>query len=77
MMSTGTPVTAVTVTNTEAVEKLIRAKPRVNTLEIQESRSIGTAATITILHDHLHVRKQCARWILHSLTDEHLRIRVE
>ena len=32
----GTPATAVTVTNIEASEKLIKAEPRVTTREIQE-----------------------------------------
>ena len=51
--------------------------PRVTTREIQESLSIGTAATMSILHDHLRVRKRCARCIPHSLTDEPRRGRVE
>ena len=74
----GTQETAVTVTNMEAAENLIRAEPRVTTLErIQESLSIGTAATVSIFHDHLRVRKRCTRWIPHSLTDEHRRGRGE
>ena len=68
----GTPATAVTVTIIEAAETLIRAEPR-----IQESLSIGTAATMSVLHDHLRVVIQrCARCIPHSLTDEQRRGRV-
>ena len=74
----GTPATAVTVTvtNIETADKWIRAEPRFSTREIQEGLSIGTAATMSILHD-LRIRKQCARWVPHSLTDEQRRGRVE
>ena len=50
----GTPATAVT--NSDAAEKLIRAEPKVTTRassRVQESLSIGTAATMSIWHDHL------------------------
>ena len=56
----GTPETAGTVTNIEAAEAA-----RVSTQEIQESLSIGTEAPMSVLHDHLRVRKRCARWIRH------------
>ena len=72
-----TSATAVTIANIEAAEKLIRVEPRITTREIQKSLSIGTAATMSISHDHLRVRKRCARWTPHSLTDEQRRVRVE
>ena len=50
--------TAATVTNIAAVESLIRAEPRVTTRKIPESLSTGTAATMSIFHDHLQVRKR-------------------
>ena len=75
MMST--KATAVVVTNMEVAKTLIRAEPRFTTWEIQESLSIRMVATMSILHDHLRVRKQCAMWILHSLTDEQRWGRVE
>ena len=64
-----TSATAVTIANIEAAEKLIRVEPRITTREIQKSLSIGTAATMSISHDHLRVRKRCARWTPHSLTN--------
>ena len=70
-----TPATVVTVTNIETAEKLIRAEPRVTTREIQESLSIGTAATI--FEDHLRIRKRSARWLPRSLADEQWRGRLE
>ena len=73
----GTSATTVTVTNIEATEKLIRVEPRVTTREILESLSTGTAATMSILHDHLRVRKRCVRRIPHSLTDGQRQLRVE
>ena len=73
----GTPATVVRVPNFEAEENFIRFEPRVTTGEIQESLSIGMAATMSILHNHLGVRKRCARWIPHSLTEEQRWIGVE
>ena len=67
---------AVAVTNIEAVEKFIWARLRVTTQEIQESLRIGMAVTMSILYNRLRVRKRCAEWIPHSLTDEELRVRV-
>ena len=71
-----TLATAIAVANIEAAEKLIRVEPIITTRDIQESLSIGTA-TMSILHDHLRVRKRCARWIPHSLTDAQRQVRVE
>ena len=64
-------------TNKEAADKIVRTERRVTSREIQESRSIGMAATMSILHDHLRVRKRCAGWIPHSLTNEQGRARCQ
>ena len=54
--SCGTTATVVTVIIIEAAEKCIRAEPRVTTREIQESLSIGTAATMSISVSYTHLR---------------------
>ncbi|GBP56660.1 hypothetical protein EVAR_12338_1 [Eumeta japonica] len=38
---------------------------------------IGSAATKTIIHDQLSLRKRCTRWTLHKLTDEQKDRRVD
>ena len=57
------------VADLKVVEKLIMVKARVTNQDIQESHSIGTAVTMSIPHDHLHVRKRCAMWVPLSLTN--------
>ena len=73
----GIPATAVTITNIEGMKKILRAEPRITTREIHESLCIGTAVAMSTLHDHLRVRKRCARWIRHLLKDEQRRGRGE
>ena len=64
------PETGVRVKNNEAVKRLIRVEPRITIGKIKKSLSIGMAATMSILHNPLGVRKRYARWLPHSLTDE-------
>ena len=45
--------------NIEAAENINQGLTRITTREIQESLGTGTAATMSILHDHLRVRKRC------------------
>ena len=59
----GRPATAVTPENVLATRKLIEEDPRITKAEIETTVGIGSAATNTILHDHLQVRKRCARCI--------------
>lgn len=67
-----------TVANIEAAEKKKkRAGPRVAAWEIQESLSIRTAATVSILNNRLRVNNRCAGLIHDSLTEKQLRVRVE
>nr|XP_012227307.1 PREDICTED: uncharacterized protein LOC105675080 [Linepithema humile] len=44
---------------------------------IQASLGIGMTQIRTILHDHLAVRKLCARWIPHNLTQAQKKARVD
>ena len=54
-----------------------QGQPRLTTREIQRRRTTGLAATISTLHDHLHVSKRFAKNISHSLTNYQQRGRVE
>ena len=73
----GRPLSAVTPANVAAVKRLIREDPRITHRQIQDTLGIGTAAVDVILHKHLGVRKRCARWVPHALSDDQKRVRVE
>ncbi|PAA64652.1 hypothetical protein BOX15_Mlig033664g1 [Macrostomum lignano] len=73
----GRPPTAVTEENIAAVQELIHQDPRITTDMLAMNVGIGSAAVDTILHDHLRVRKLCARWIPHILTDAQKQARME
>ena len=73
----GRPATAVTEENIAAVQNMIADDPRITQVMIATHLNIGSAAVDSILHDHLRVRKLCARWIPHVLTDAQKRARVD
>lgn len=64
----GRPSTAVTTENIDAVRNMIETDRHVTYHEIQASLGIGASQVHSILHEHLGVRKLCARWIPHNLT---------
>lgn len=73
----GRPVTAVTPPNINAVRKLLEEDRRTTYSEIETSLGIGGNAIKIILHDHIGVRKLCARWIPHNLTESQKKARVD
>lgn len=73
----GRPSTAVTEENINAVRLMIEAEKRTTYQQIRASLGIGMSQVQTILHDHLKVRKLCARWIPHDLTEEQKLCRVK
>lgn len=73
----GRPPTAVTEENVAAAKNLIDDDPRITQAMIASHLNIGSAAVDTILHEHLRMRKLCARWIPHVLTDSQKRARLD
>lgn len=73
----GRPKTAVVPENVDAVQKLIEEDRHVTYREIMATLSIGVKSVHTILHKYLGVRKLCARWIPHKLTDDQKKARVD
>ena len=73
----GRPNTAVVPENIDAVRKLIEEDRHVTYREIGAILGIGVKSIHTILHDRLGVRKLCARWIPHKLTDAQKKNRVD
>lgn len=74
---TGRPPTAVTEENVNAVRELIESDPHITTLQMRNLLDIGSGALETILHQHLKVKKLCARWVPHQLTNEQKSRRLE
>lgn len=73
----GRPKTAVTPENIDAVRELIMQDRHVTYLEIEATLGISATSIHKILHEHLGVRKLCARWIPHLLTDDQKKARVD
>ena len=73
----GRPKTVVTPENIDAVRKLIEQDRHVTYCEIEATLDISTTRIQKILHEHLMVRKLCARWIPHKLTDAQKQVRVD
>ena len=73
----GRPREAVTPLNVNIVEDLISNDPHISIENIQEVIPISTGSIETILHNELSVKKVCAKWVPHVLSDENKRKRVE
>ena len=73
----GRPRDAVTPSNCNIIEDLIKEDPHITVREIQSTIFLSLDSINTILHDELGVRKLCAKFVLHVLTDENKQNRVE
>ena len=73
----GRMATTVTPENFSRVESLIKKDPKMAYAEIQDIMKISSGSLTRILHDCLGVRKRCARWVPHKLSEEQLRGRVD
>jgi histone-lysine N-methyltransferase SETMAR len=72
----GRPVTATGDENIDAVKKLVEEDPHITYEKIEETLGIASGSVQTILHEHLKLRKVCARWVPHYLTEEEKQARV-
>lgn len=73
----GRPSTSVVATNIDAVREMIQMDRHVTYREIQASTGIDMKQIHEILHEHLAVKKLCARWIPHNLTEAQKKARVK
>ena len=73
----GRMATTVTPENVSRVESLIKKDPKMAYAEIQDIMKISSGSLTLIHHDCLGVRKCCARWVLHNLSEEQKRGRVD
>ena len=76
-MIPGRPLSAATAENADRVRELIEEDPRITVRDIRDILRIGMTAIDVILHQHLGVRKRCAKWVPHCLTEEQKGVRVE
>ena len=72
----GRMATTVTPENVSVVESLIKKEPKATYAKIQDIMKISSGSLTRILDDCLGVRKRCARWVLHNLSEEQKRGRV-
>ena len=64
------PKTSVTKTNISAVKIVVEQDARLSVKDIASCTSTPEGSLQTILKKHLDLRKVCARWVLHLLTEE-------
>ena len=72
----GRPVSVLTEKNVATVKTLIEEDARYTVQEIEELSGIHLSSVLKILRERLGVRKICARWVPHLLTDEQKQSRV-
>ena len=72
----GRPVSVLTEKNIATVKTLIKEDARYTMQEIKELSGIHSSSVLKILCERLGLRKTCARWVPHLLTDEQKQSRV-
>jgi histone-lysine N-methyltransferase SETMAR len=73
----GRPRTAVSDEMIDAVRLLIEDDPHTTYQQIECSLEISSPAICSILHDHLKLRRVCARCVPHQLTNDQKRLRIQ
>ena len=66
----GRAKTSVTKTNIAAVKIMVEQDARLSVKDIASCTGISEGSVQTILKKHLDLRKVCARWVPHLLTEE-------
>ena len=75
--SCGQTATTLTLENVFKVEPLIKKAQKMAHAEIQDTMKTSSGSLTRILHDCLGVRKRCALWVPHDLSEEQKRGRVD
>ena len=66
----GRMATTVTQENVSRIESLIKKDPKMACAEIQDIMEISSGSLTRILRYCLGIRKHCARWVPHNLSEE-------
>ena len=72
----GRPISVLTEKNVATVKMLIEEDAHYNVQETEELSGIHWSSVLKILRERLGLRKICARWVPHLLTDEQKQSRV-
>ena len=70
----GRPVSILREKNVATVKTLIEEDTRYTVQEIEELSGIHSSSVLKILRERLGLRKICAGWVPHLLTDEHKQV---
>ena len=70
MIRPGRPKTSVTKVNIAAVKIVVEQDAQLSVNDIASCTGISEGSVQTILKKHLDLRKVCARWVPHLLTEE-------
>ena len=73
----GRPVTGVTDQNIESVRLLIEENPHISIRYIAFELGVSYGTISGIIHDELKLKKLCARWVPHELSEQCKQQRVE
>ncbi|CAF4875489.1 unnamed protein product, partial [Rotaria sp. Silwood1] len=73
----GRPSTSVTQQTIDAVRTIIEGDPHSTYQRIETILGISSIAINSIIHDYLNLRKVCAPWVPHTLTDDQKQLRVQ
>ncbi|CAF1553891.1 unnamed protein product [Rotaria sordida] len=73
----GRPQTSVNEQTIEAVRSLIDNNPHSTYQQIEDILGISATAVNSIIHDYLKLRRVCARWVPHQLTDDKKQYRIQ
>ena len=71
------PSTSLTQQTIHVVRKIIKDDPHSTYQQIEAILGISSTTINSINHDYLNLRKVCARWMLHTLTDDQKQLRVQ
>ena len=74
---TGRPCSEVTEKSIATTRAMIESDARVTYCEIEKTLGISAPTVNSILHEHLNVRKVCARWVPRKLTTEQKQHRID
>ena len=73
----GRPKTSVTKANIAAVKIIVEQDARLPVKDIASCTGISEGSVQTILKEHLDLRRVCARWVSHLLTEEQKKQRLK
>ncbi|CAF4222144.1 unnamed protein product [Rotaria sp. Silwood2] len=73
----GRPSTSVNEQTIDAVRKIIEDDSHSTYQQIQNILGISFTAINSIIHDYLNLRKVCALWVPHKLTDDQKQLRIQ